>query len=143
MTSTIDQKFGKLIHVAKIFTKGRWNYLFLRKNEVGHFTWHEEHAQKTEEVTAVSGLTVEEAMRLAARQWMNQSFDTLRCGFKYTLPERDEHGINAFFHQMVASYNTSNGVYYDEELGNNCFIQNASEEAYQLWKRLKIQNRLS
>jgi len=88
-----------------------------------------------EQATTVSGETVEEAMRLAARHWQKDSFTTVICGFRYTLPERDEHGINALFHQMVASYSSMNGVYYDEELGNNCFVQNASDEAIRLWKR--------
>lgn len=143
MTSTTEQTLGKLIHVARVFTKGQWKYLFLRKDPNGHFTWHEEIDQKEEKPTEVSGQTIEEAIRLAPRHWKNQSYNNLLCGFRYTLPERDEHGINALFHQMVASYSTGNGIYYDDELGNNCFVQNASDEAYKLWQRLKVQNRLS
>lgn len=144
MTPTTSEiKLGKLIHVAQIFLKGQWQYVFLRKDVNGHFTWNEEIDQKNENATSVSAQTIEEAMRLAPKHWKNQFFKALICGFRYTLPERDEHGINALFHQMVASYSTSNGIYYDEELGNNCFVQNASDEAYQLWQRLKEQNRLS
>jgi len=134
--TTSKPQVGKLIHVACIFAQGRWHYLFLRKNGEGHFTWHQELQSQHEEETPVSGHTIEEALRLAVRQWKEQSFRTLQCGFRYTLPERDEHGINALFHQMVASYSSSNGIYYDEELGNNCFVQNASDEAQKLWKRL-------
>lgn len=138
MTSTTNEpKAGKLIHVACIFTQGKWGYLFLRKDGDGHFAWHQEKHPQNETPTPVSGHTIEEALRLAARQWKNQSFRMLNCGFRYNLPERDEHGINALFHQMVASYSSANGVYYDEELGNNCFVQNASDEAYNLWQRLK------
>lgn len=137
-----ENKPGKLIHIARIFTKGKWNYLFLRKNSNGHYTWLKELDSKDEEDSMVSGQTIEEAMRLAPRQWKNDSFTFLNCGFRYTLPERDEHGINALFHQMAASYSTGNGVYYDEELGNNCFVQNASEVAIKLWQRLKVQNRI-
>jgi hypothetical protein len=137
MTSTTSEpQIGKLIHVACIFIQGRWRHLFLRKATEEHFTWYQELQPETEEETPVSGHTIEEALRLAARHWKEQSFRMLHCGFRYTLPERDEHGINALFHQMIASYSSSNGIYYDEELGNNCFVQNASDEAYQLWKRL-------
>lgn len=132
-----------LIHIARIHTKGKWMYLYLRKKENKHFIWSEEQENKQDETdTSVFALSVEEAIRLASKQWKNQSLNLLHCGFRYTLPERDEHGINAFFHQMVASYNSSNGIYYDEELGNNCFVQNTSEEALSLWQQLKKQNRL-
>lgn len=142
MTPTTEKKLGKLVHVACIFSKGgEWRYLFLRNDLDGHFTWHEEI--KTEEVaTDISAMTVEEALRLAPRRWNNNSFRNVICGFRYTLPERDEHGINALFHQMTASYASMNGVYYDDELGNNCYVQNASEEALELWRRLKTQQRL-
>jgi hypothetical protein len=144
MTPSTEHKLGKLIHAARIYTQGEWRFLYLRKHENGHFFWLEEQQNSPQETESpVSGQTVEEAMRLAPRHWKNQSFTTINCGFRYTLPERDEHGINALFHQMAASYSSGNGVYYDEELGNNCFVQNASEEAYALWQRLKLQNRLS
>lgn len=131
-----------LIHVARIHAHGKWRYLFLRKNEKGHFTWHEEQNDNQETETPVTAQTAEEALRLAPRHWNSHSWNPLHCGFRYTLPERDEHGSNAFFHQMAASCASMNGVYYDNELGNNCFVQNASEEAFSLWQRLKMQNRL-
>lgn len=139
----IRKELDKLIHIGRIYIEGQWSYLFLRKNAHGHFTWFQEQNNLQNEIeTPVSALTEEEALRLAPRYWRNQSFNTLICGFRYTLPERDEHGINALFHQMVASYSSSNGIYYDDELGNNCFVQNASDEALNLWKRLKDQKRL-
>lgn len=132
-----------LIHVARFHSKGKWSYLYLRKNEHNHFIWHEEQENdQKESETPLSAQSVEEAMRLAPRHWRNCSWHPIHCGFRYTLPERDEHGINAFFHQMAASCNSSNGIYYDAELGNNCFVQNASEEAITLWQKLKAQNRL-
>lgn len=138
MISTTEQKTGKLIHIARIFIKGQWSYLFLRKEAHDHFKWYQEEiGQKREIDTPVSAPTVEEALRLAPRHWKPHPFCMVNCGFRYTLPERDEHGINALFHQMVSSYSVGNGIYYDEELGNNCFVQNASDEAYQLWQRLK------
>jgi hypothetical protein len=130
-----------LIHIARIHQEGKWRYLFLRKNEQGHFTWHEEKDNHETE-TPLSAQTAEEALRLAPRHWRNHAWKTVHCGFRYTLPERDEHGINALFHQMAASCGSANGIYYDEELGNNCFVQNASDEAFTLWQQLKMQNRL-
>jgi hypothetical protein len=134
-------KVGKLIHAAAIYANGKWCYLFLREDAKRHFTWHEEQENGTNEITTpISAPSIEEAMHLASKHWKNNSFKTIHCGFRYTLPERDEHGINAFFYQMVASYSSGNGIYYDESIGNNCFVQNASEEALNLWKS---QNRLA
>lgn len=141
MTST-TQSPPKLIHTAKIFvTGGIWRYLFLRKIESNKFVWHEE-IDDTEKETEIWGLNIEEAIRLAVRHWKKDDFTFVNCGFRYTLPERDEHGLNAYFMQMVASYSSMNGIYYDEELGNNCYVQNASTESYTLWQRLKLQKRL-
>jgi len=139
MTATPTEKtpLSKLIHVASFTIEGRNRYLFLRKTSGVHYTWFEELEHGKEKETAISAPSIEESMRLAARHWKPQFFRTVICGFRYTLPERDEHGINALFHQMAASLTTMNGVYYDEELGNNCFVQNASDEAFRLWKRLK------
>jgi hypothetical protein len=141
MTST-TQSAPKLIHIARILAHtGIPRYIFLRKLESNRFTWFQER-EETEVEEIVSAQTVEEALRLASRFWKERSFRFLMCGFRYTLPERDEHGINALFHQMCASYSSMNGIYYDEELGNNCFVQNASNEALEIWKRLKDQKRL-
>lgn len=124
----------KLIHVGKIFgNDGLNHYLLLRKISPDTFTWFTEENVPTE----VTGFTIEEALRLAARRWKENAFRSVICGFRYTLPERDEHGINALYHQMAASYASPNGTYYDEELGNNCFVQNASSEALDLWHRLR------
>ena len=137
MTSTIKEN-PKLIHVACIQgMDGGIHYLFLRKTDSHRFAWF---SGMDEQPTPVEGQNIEEAIRLAYRYWSFDAFRTLHCGFRYTLPERDEHGQEALFHQMTASYSSMNGVYYDEELGNNCFVQNASIEARNLWQRLK--NRL-
>lgn len=134
----------KLIHIAHIFnSEGRRCYLLLRKEESNRFTWFKENKENNNEAkTDLSAHSIEEALRIAAREWRNNSFTYINSGFRYSLPERDEHGINALFHQMIASYSSMNGVYYDEELGCNCFVQNASHEAYDLWQKLKEQKRL-
>lgn len=138
MTSTLKKNEApKLIHIAKIFDEsGQNRFLFLRKLGPENYSWFIEKEGK-EHPTDVTGFSIEEALRLAPRKWKHNSFRTIICGFRYTLPERDEHGINALYHQMAASYASMNGIYYDEELGNNCFVQNASSEALDLWQRLR------
>lgn len=128
----------KLIHVGKITPNGGGvKYLYLRQKDPKKFTWYEEEVE-----TPISAPTVEEAIRQAHLHWKRNSFRTLICGFQYTLPERDEHGVNAYFHQMVASYSTVNGVYVDEDRGHMCRVDNASQEALRLWKQLEKENRL-
>lgn len=128
-----------LIHIAMITRKNLAHpYLFLRKVDPHTFSWfHADADGKNEKATPVSADNIEEAIRLANREWKIDYFRTLNCGFRYTLPERDEHGINALFHQMVSSYSSSNGIYYDQELGANCIVQNASIEARNLWNKLR------
>lgn len=130
----------KLIHVARFQPRdGRIHYLFLRQQGPKNFVWFEKEdgLNSSEKETSVSGPTIEEAMRLAHRFWKDVSFRTLVCGFRYTLPERDEHGINALFHQMLASYKSPTGIYFDEELGHNCIVQRASSEALEIGKILE------
>lgn len=133
-------KNPKLLHIAKIHPQGgATHYLLLREQPPHHFTWFEKKDLKNnqEENTHISASTIEEAIQLARKQWKQDHFRTINCGMRYTLPERDEHGINAYFFQMVASYNTSNGVYFDEELGHNCFVNFASQEARSILQTLK------
>lgn len=126
-------KIKDLMHVARCLTPGQgWKMLFLMKSDPRTYTWFE-----GENPTEVTADTIEAAMRLAYKYWEGRSFRTMMCGFRYTLPERDEHGLNALFWQMVLSYTSPNGIYFDEELGCNCYVQNASLEARNLWKELK------
>jgi hypothetical protein len=129
----------KLIHVGKIIASNRPGYdlLFLRHHDERVYRWSKVDAHYAEQPTEVVADTIEEAMRLAHRHWKQQYFRTLICGFRYTLPERDEHGINALFHQMAASLGAMSGVYFDSELGCNCYVQNASQEAFFLWRELR------
>lgn len=133
---------NNLIHTAVIHdTHGYEHLLLLRKKEPQRFVWMEEKNGKEIE-TPVSSNHIEEAIRLASRHWKNAGFRPFNCGFRYTLPERDEHGTNALFYQMAASYGASNGVYFDEDLSSNCFVQAASDEAKNLWHKLKSEGRL-
>ncbi len=135
----------KLIHVAFILRpRAGKSTLYLRKVSEQLYTWFEERSDQLGKEIEMDGLnaqTIEEAMRLAHRNLKEFSFSTLNCGFRYTLPERDEHGINALFWQMAASYSTPGGVYFDEELGHNCFVQNSSLKALKMWRQnLSIKN---
>lgn len=132
------QPLPKLIHVACIrLPQQGLKYLLLRQINPLHYTWFLEEAPGQEKETPTWGVTTEEALLAARKTWSQQEFRTLNCGFRYTLPERDEVGTNALFHQMVASYASMTGVYFDEELGCNCFVQNASLEARNFAKRLQ------
>lgn len=136
------QATGKLIHVATYFQKGGWILVYLRKTADQGYAWFAEITAGQESGTPVGGSTPEEALRLAHREWVDSSFRTIRCGYRFTLPERDEIGSNALFHQMIASYSSSNGVYFDEELGHQCIVKEISQEAYDLWKKLAAESRL-
>lgn len=132
-----DNNKPSLIHVAKKSS----SFLFLRQESPSHYVWYEEK-NGSENPTGIAAPTIEEAIRLAKSEWKNQSFRTLNCGFRYTLPERDEHGNNALFNHMVAAYSSPTGTYFDTELGHNCQVHFASVEALDLLKRLKQDNRL-
>lgn len=133
----------KLIHLARVIVpKTGLRYLFLRKKDSHEFIWTEGLLEGEEQETGISGLKLEDAMREAVRKWRKTPFRMINCGFRYTLPERDEHGINALLHQMIASYSSFNGIYFDEDLGSNCFVNFASLEAKDLWQCLKKQNKL-
>ena len=128
----------KLIHVACILVQNQGRiYLFLRQIEPYRYIWFREDQAGTETETAIWGGTTEDAILAAYKAWNSNEIRTLNCGFRYTLPERDEVGTNALFHQMISSYSSGTGVYFDEELGSNCIVQNASIEARKFWKRLQ------
>lgn len=139
----MENNGGKVIHAAEIQGKNqKKTYLLLRQKGDQHFLWFEFRDGSTEEETQIGARTIEEALQAAKKHWKMHSFRMVNCGFRYTLPERDEHGLNALFHQMVASYNSPNGVYFDADIGNNSFVNFASEEARILWKTLKQANKL-
>lgn len=136
-----DQRTNNLIHAAKIYRQGVWVYLLLRKISPTQYQWFED--SKIQEIPSpIKAETSEEAIRLAKKEWKMDSFKLIECGFRFTLPERDEIGGNALFHQMAASYASVNGIYIDNELGHNCIVNNSSQEAIRLLQSLKSSNRL-
>ncbi|MFI5344525.1 MAG: hypothetical protein ACHQUC_09920 [Chlamydiales bacterium] len=128
-------KEAKLIHLGRIESNQPAPvYLLLRQLSDYHYAWFKKEKKGDEIETPIWGPTIEEAIRLAHQHWKLDDFHTVNCGFRYTLPERDEHGANALFYQMVASYSSMNGIYFDEELGCNCIVYFASLEARKLWR---------
>lgn len=133
---------SNLIHIAQIDSLNHSRiWLYLRHTEPQIYTWFQEINGK-EEPTAISSSNIEEAIRLARREWQNQNFQPFMVGYRFTLPERDEHGNNALFYQMVKSLNSFNGVYFDEELGHNAIIHQIPLIAREIYEKLKVQNRL-
>jgi hypothetical protein len=130
-----------LIHVAKIYKEHEpIRFLYLREVEEGKFSWKEEI--ESEEIdTGVTASSIDEAMQKAQKKWGIDYFKTLGCGYKYTLPERDEIGSPALFHQMVKSYSIPGGIYQDEDDGLS-IVQNASQEALRLWHQLSSRGKL-
>lgn len=138
-----EKKKNKLIHLATIKKKEKGAvYLFLQELSPHQYAWFEEGSNDKFQETLIQAESIEEALRLAAREWKHHSYRTVNCGFRYTLPERDEHGINALFYQMVASYSSINGVYFDEGSGCNCIVLNASLESRRLMHYLQKKGRL-
>lgn len=133
----IDWKISTLIHIGYVQKARERQYLFLRKTEAGQYAW--EYAAPAEETNTpeVIADSAEEAIRLASLHWRAPAWQSLPCGFRFTLPERDEVGTPALFHQMVRSYRTGNGVYLDEELGSSCIIHDAPSLTLALWRRLE------
>lgn len=138
-----EGKLGKLIHIGFLQQKGKGTInLFLRQDSPHEYAWYQEESPSKEQKTDLCAPSAEEALRLARREWALEGFRPLLCGFRYTLPERDEHGTNALFHQMAASYASPTGVYFDEDLGYSCVVHAASQEARSLLKRLQQDQRL-
>ena len=136
MTSTTQKIEQPVIHVGKILVKGKGQViLLLKKISPEEYRWFE-YFKGQEISTSIKGINKEEAIRCARKEWLLSNFVTMNCGFRYMLPERDEHGMNALFYQMKASLLSYNGIYFDEEVGYNCYVQNASSEARNLMNEL-------
>lgn len=130
---------SELIHIAEIQP---FKYLFLRKEGEKHYAWFAETIDGKEEATEVNAPNIEEAIRLAKKFWQSSYFKLIPCGFRFTLPERDEHGGNALFYQAIRSLNSMTGVYFDEELGHNCVVHQIPSRIRELYASLKAQNKL-
>ncbi|MCH9627073.1 MAG: hypothetical protein S4CHLAM2_07070 [Chlamydiales bacterium] len=123
-----------LYHVGSIYPK---QYLFLNKLNSSEFQWVKALPLSQEEPTPCKGSTAAKAIQSAYKLWGDHDFRLLHCGFRYTLPERDEVGCNAFFWQMAQSYASASGRYFDEETGHLCYVDFASQEALELWRKIR------
>lgn len=141
----MDWKVNTIIHIGYL-QQGRCRiYLFLRKTDSERYLWQLAKPQDTDsepteqEFPIVIADSVEEAIRLARREWNDPTsyWQNLECGFRFTLPERDEIGTPALFHQMVLSHKSSNGVYLDDELGCSCIVRDSPSQTLLLWKQLE------
>lgn len=125
----------KVYHVGFIFPR---RYLFLKKLDSSLFQWFKTTPSlDEEEETPCLGKTPAEAIFSAYANWKDAYFRPLHCGFRYSLPERDEVGCKAFFWEMAKSYSSLNGRYFDEELGHFCYVDFASQEALSIWRKLR------
>lgn len=129
---------SNLIHVAQIFDQGAPRYLFLRKIDAHRFEWFDDSNKSI----SISAANPEEAIRLAWREWNFKHFRPLGCGYRYTLPERDEHGTPATFSQMALSLANPTGTYYDPDLGHNCIVNLIPTTTRALYDTLKAENKL-
>ncbi len=135
---------GKLIHVASYYGPGGRQFLLLLREVNGLYRWFVESQQENEEPTDLEAGRVHEAIRLAARHYRHDDFVSLHCGYRYDSEDRDEHGINALFHEMVASYSNASidGAYQNSDLSHQFFVKFAPDQALTLWKRLESEKRL-
>lgn len=121
-------------HVATIYPK---QYLFLQRSD-SSFHWLKMNPSFDEGIeTPCQGETLARAIQAAYKMWQADFFTLLNCGFRYSLPVRDQTGCSAFFWQMAKSYSTPNGHYFDEEAGHLCFVDFASTEALAIWRKIR------
>ncbi len=126
------------IHVACLQLKRKPAYLFLRKLEDRHFNWFRVNATfDKEDATECSAETLFLAIATARKLWKESAFRLLHAGFHYSLPERDVVGSNALFWQMAKSYESFNGQYFDPEVGHLCYVDFASQEALEIWRKIR------
>lgn len=122
------------IHAACIENR---RYLFLRKVDM-HYQWFSFNAgMNYETATDLKAAALGRVISSAYQYWKEAHFRLLHCGFRYMLPTRDETGSNALFYQMALSYNSPNGQYFDEELGHLCYVDFASQEALEIWRKIR------
>lgn len=132
----------KLMHIGKISTERGTTFLHLRQLDPKIYRWFRVDPTGNEIETEVVSDTIEESIRQASRFWHKDHYSSVGCGYRFTLPERDEHGNNALFYQMSSALQTINGIYFDEELGHFCQVRQIPLVAKELWKRLNKENRL-
>ncbi len=108
---------AQLIHLAEIGNEKK-ELLELMLEDDGIFRWYRGKAP-----TEVAGATFQEAMKKGAAAWRLNYFSSVRCGTKFSLPERDEHGTPATYREMQLSLQSMNGVFFDEASGHVAIVK--------------------
>lgn len=133
-----------LIHVATIRPQGpREVYLFLRQLPNKRFCWFEERTKGREVATPLQASSLHEALHRGKQHWKKAHFQLVQCGFRFSLPERDEIGRPAFFSEMVLSYSSPTGSYSDPESGQPYEVTQAAQKSLHLMKLLLKEKRIS
>lgn len=135
---------GPLIHVGKRQDReGNSEYLLLRQVDERQYAWFVD-LKGDERPCKLQASSIGEALRLAYSLWKEEAFHPIHCGFRYYMEPRDEHGNNALFCEMIASYssNSASRDYFDKRCGQRCYVDFASEEALSLWQQLRDEERL-
>lgn len=128
--------FLSFSHQVTLSPPRSWSFI-LTQEETG-FRWHlfEEDSNKFYPTDCL-GENIGLACHFARMKWARYGFRTLRCGTLLTLPERDEVGSPALFHEMIQSLSISSGVVFDPGRGYSFRVDQISEEAIQFYKRIK------
>lgn len=101
----------KIIHKARVNNK----WIDLVEIEPAKFGWYD--GDRSLDLNATS---IPLAFAKARKTFSN--FLPIAAGYKYTLPERDEHGKEALYCEAVKSLESSNGVFFDEKAGHNVVV---------------------
>lgn len=112
------------IHAATIKEEGKEKMLFLKKAQ-GGFQWTDREVEF-------------DSLPKALDYAWKEKFSLLPCGYKFTLPERDEHGTPALFEEMAKSLNSMSGVFFDEREGLNCIVHQIPTTTRRFFEQLKM-----
>ena len=116
----------KIIHKALVNNK----WIDLVEIEPGKYGWYEgEHSLD------LNAASIPLAFVIARKAYPD--FNPIAAGYKYTLPERDEHGKEALYCEAVKSLESSNGVFFDEKAGHNVVVHLIPQKTIDLIRGLK------
>lgn len=139
----VGQLFGRLSEIFPEENLSLWpqeakNWHLVLCKESESFQWFIYNIEdKTLVETSCKGPNIGQTCHLARLKWARWGFRTFRCGTLFTLPERDEIGSPALFHEMVQSLSNSSGVVFDSNRGYSYRVDQISEEAIRFYKTIK------
>lgn len=139
----VGQLFGRLSEIFPEENLSLWSqeariwHLVLRK-ESEFFHWFIYNTENKNLIaTSCKGPNIGQTCHLARLRWARWGFRTLHCGTLFILPERDEIGSPALFHEMVQSLSNSSGAVFDPNRGYSYRVDQISEEAIRFYKEIK------